>query len=316
MKDILKKNKLTLIFLLIIIFGISLFTKKISADFSISPSSLTNFYAKPGSELNYELSLSTNKITENCLIIFQKEPSEINDWLTLSVPDILPLKKPETTKIFSLRINVPKDAFPKEYYGNISIQLQPENSTATGNILQIGTTLVIKLKVTTDDYENIVIRSFKFLPSSEDFPLELVAKIENLGNITSQLSRIELAIQNSDNSPKVQLITENIPSVEQGTIKEILVKIPHTLKEGEYFVNIKGFFKDLSVREEKILLTISPNTNNGFGLIAGIKTKLGMEKFSDVEFILVFSILLICLGTAGVYIVKKYRKSRKLITNI
>jgi hypothetical protein len=257
-------KKIGLILVIVLLFSLS-FIQKTQAGFGISPPYVINHYLSRGSSYEQKIVLSRSDPNEDLKAEVTIEAPEIEKWLSIKPAKEFILPKGEQQVPMFVVVNVPKDAQYKDYKGIIRVRTTPLTEPTGGQVrIVLGARIDVDLTVSKEVFIDFKVRGLN-IPEVllKDWPLSLfskikvLAKIENLGNVSGSPTKVGLEI--FDLNEKNLLYsgeTKNLEKIEPFKIKEITANFPVKVGPGQYWAKIKIFKGEEIKYQDKLILTI------------------------------------------------------------
>ncbi len=312
LKHIINKTLLNAITVLAL-FVIS--TSAVHAGFGISPSDISNKHLMPGDHMEMEIVLSRSDPIEDLDIVIEPALNEISSWFKFEPGMSFTFPKGQQRFPFKVIIDVPQDAPLNQFEGVIRIKASESGSDSGGVSIVKGARLDVELMTTDIAVTDLLVRSMNMKDVGQYSPLELIAKIENVGNTSSSPDEVKVTVMDLNQQPIKELVTTEIEEIEPYTTKEVSAYFDdHGLEIGEYF-GVGQIIKDGSVlREERMVFRVTEGGESRVTLDGGDQ---GSDRFTK-ENILSGLALLGLLGALayGFWRVlgkdKKYKKYEKI----
>jgi len=301
-----------------IIFLISfIFTQITWAGFGISPPYVSND------------SLARGSVYEKKIIIVRGDPIEdlkaeitinvpgASDWITIDKGNEFILPKGEKQVPIIVKVQIPKQAVYGAYKGSIRIKTSSLEPLQKGTVtIALGAQIDVDLNVSKQKIFNFIVRGVTPFDAEEGykkwiffFPTKLVfqLRIENLGNIECQPTKIVLDIYDSNKTNLLETVeASKIGSVKPFENNVILASFLTKLQPGSYYAHYK-VYKNQEIAqggEGEVHLSIMPK-----GTIQGYKGAnifdLGLK-----DKVIIFGGLELILGViifGAIQLIKKFK---------
>jgi hypothetical protein len=262
------KTKIILNSLFGLVIGLVLFVPgSLAAAFGIAPPWITNETLKPGSNFSYIIDLNTNDPAMDMAVkITITGDPEILKWLTIINKDTLMMPAGQQHVPMAVNVNVPSDAKPGKYKGDIGVTVMPKNMDNAQDVsIFLGGHIAVKLDVINHDVTDYWVRAAGINPITEGQPVSVNLSVKNMGNtpITTLKTKIEVLNKNDEvvGRGEADALTKQI---QPQTTDDAIVTIPVSgLLAGDYWVNVMAYKENKVVYQNKLYLEVNPtNVNN------------------------------------------------------
>lgn len=306
-----KKNILTC-FLIVILLSLAL---PVQAGFGISPpyvKSLKPIF--PGSRYEQKITLLRSSAEDILQAEVVVNAPDIAPWITIDKGNKFDLPAGELQVPMIVRVDVPADAELGNYKGNINVRIAPKEAGSSGVAIALGARIDIDLTVDKQSFSDFLVRTIA-IPDMESlkqpwsWPLfsyffhkiEVVLKIENLGNVKVAPSRVKLELYDiGEKSLLEEREDTSLKKVEPYKTEDVTASFRTKLPPGQYWGKVKVYKENEIVKNDKLAFTIyepgkSPN---------------GARPLGPWPYVMMGTIILFLLAVIGVLI--KYRSWRAL----
>ena len=267
------------ILLIGIIFVVSLFiTQTTLAGFGISPPYVSNDNLARGSVYEKKITIVRGDPNEDLKAEIIINVPGANDWITINRGKEFILPKGEKQVPIIIKVQVPKQATLGTYKGSIRIKTSPVEAIQKGVIsIALGAQIDVDLKVSKIKIFDFLVREVRpfdtetgFVKWIFHFPTKLVfeLRIENLGNIKCQPTKIVLDIYDSNKLHLLETVEANkIGAVKPFENNTILATFLSKLPAGSYYSKYRVYKNEQIAQggEGEVHLSIMPhNTIQGY----------------------------------------------------
>lgn len=242
--------------------SVLLFSTTAQAGIGISPGDIESKNLKPGSEYTTTIYISRSDADAKGSIDVEIdfENPEVNNWIRFDQGLTFDLPSGRSNYPVNMTFSPPATADLGEYKGSIRFTLTEENSNPNGDAIDIkkGARLDAVFALTNEDFTELNIRNIELAEmESTDGNYNLLLNVENLGNIATAPSRIDISVLNlNDEEVSTVEITSNIPSVGANSTEEITVPFQVNVQPGQYFFNVQAYLNSSLLREEKLAFVL------------------------------------------------------------
>jgi len=249
------------------------------AGFGISPPYVSNDSLARGSIYEKKITIVRGDPIEDLKAEITINVLGANDWITIDKGNEFILPKGEKQVPIIIKVQVPKQAAYGAYKGSIRIKTSSLAPLQKGTVtIALGAQIDVDLNVSQQKIFNFIVRGVTPFDAEEGykkwiffFPTKLVfqLRIENLGNIQCQPTKIVLDIYDSNKNNLLETVeASRIGSVKPFENNFILVNFLTKLKPGSYYAQFK-IYKNNEIAqggEGEVHLSIMPK-----GTIQGYK---------------------------------------------
>jgi len=256
-----------------------IFTQITWAGFGISPPYVSNDSLARGSIYEKKITIVRGDPIEDLKAEITINVPGANDWITIDKGNEFILPKGEKQVPIIIRVQVPKQAVYGAYKGSIRIKTSSLEPLQKGTItIALGAQIDVDLNVSKQKIFNFIVRGITPFDAEEGykkwiffFPTKLVfqMRIENLGNIQCQPTKIVLDIYDSSKTNLLETVeASKIGSVKPFENNIILTNFLTKLKPGSYYAHYKVYKNNEIAQggEGEVHLSIMPK-----GTIQGYK---------------------------------------------
>jgi len=291
----------------IILFTLLLQGSPALAGFGISPPYVKSDKLSPGSHFEQKITLlrsSAEEILEATVVV---NAPEIASWVSIEGGDVfdLPIGQLQTPMI--VNIDVPENADFDNFKGHLNIRISPKDKDKNSGVaIALGARVDIDVTVTNETIPDFLLKKTEILDFEElrtpwNWPifswffyrLQLVMKIENIGNVSTSPSRVVVDVYDiAKKNLLISLEDKNIPEIEPFMTTEVKASYPIKLKEGQYWGKIKIYKDNDIVYTDEKTFTISPiGTLGNKAPSFGIKPYLLMALYVFILFIILIFLI-------------------------
>ncbi|MEK7503539.1 MAG: hypothetical protein AAB577_00990, partial [Patescibacteria group bacterium] len=179
-------------------------------------------------------------------------PERMKSWITIQPGKefTIPLVKLFPVTII---IDVPEDATPGGYGGEIRITTQPETAGAASSVsIGIGVAIELDLAVVEKEVIDYTVQNLDFIPMEEGWPIKIAFIIDNRGNAKVRPSRVSLEIYDSLGQQLLGSAEDtDLTYVESFKRGNSLAEFPVNLAVGSYIGKVKVYKTEEEVTEFK-----------------------------------------------------------------
>jgi len=285
------------------------------AGFGISPPYVSNDSLARGSVYEKKITIVRGDPIEDLKAEITINVPGASDWITIDKGNEFILPKGEKQVPIIVKVQVPKQAAYGAYKGSIRIKTSSLEALQKGTItIALGAQIDVDLNVSQQKIFNFIVRGVTPFDAEEGykkwiffFPTKLVfqLRIENLGNIQCQPTKIVLDIYDSSKTNLLETVeASKIGSIKPFENNVILANFLTKLTPGSYYAQFK-IYKNNEVAqggEGEVHLSIMPK-----GAIQGYKGAnifdLGLKDKAIIFGSLGLILALIIFGT--IQVIKK-----------
>lgn len=218
--------------------------------FGISPPWVYADYLIPGSHYEQDIYLTQAEPEHPLKIEARTDQSEIKNWISFEPGEDFII--PAGIQQFPMRVvvNVPKDAGYETYQSKIRIRAISEGEGQVAVL--VGGIVDVRLGVSGEEYSDFNLKDFKVNDIEEDWPVKVLIKLENLGNVKIRPSKVHINIY--DQYYKELLESGDAVDmnwVEPFEIGEVEAEMPVKLDIGEYWAEVEIYKKGELVLKDK-----------------------------------------------------------------
>lgn len=287
------------------------------AGFGISPPYFSNDSLTRGSHYDKKIIIVRGEGEEDWNAKVTINVPGADNWIKVDRGTDFTFPKGETQMPINVSVDVPADADFEQYKGNITVVTSPSSGAGTGGgaiSIALGGQIDVDLNVLDKKIEDFVLRGisvkdveegrkwlFWFIPAK----VEMSLKIENIGNIPTTASKVELDILDANQESILETTSTNkLPKVKSFETKEVLAKIPTKLSAGSYWINFRVFKGDQIVDKGEGQLHLSIVKAGELG-----KSTITLDEVPLAAW-LTFAALLAIVGLGVWFLVRKFKTRR------
>ncbi len=237
-----------------------IFSSKAFAGIGVSPASIDNDHAKPGTQFDQIVTVSRSDATSPVDITIETDAtSEIASWISFTPGTSLTLAAGENSKDFTVTIAIPDDAELKAYTGYIRIKTTADSGGDAIGVVK-GARIDVNIDLTDSDYVELVVRRLEIPLLYQNEQLSLTMTVENNGNAAASPSKVKIVITDLNDAEVATLETTEITSVEPNSTQDITLTFDHTLQPGEYFAQTTAYYGEEVLRDELLSFEVRAGT--------------------------------------------------------
>ncbi len=284
------------------------------AGFGISPPWIINEHAVPGSHFEKKITISQEKADKPLRVTVIIDGAVVKDWIKIKQSDEFIIPAGARQFPVNFIIDVPEDTDYGFYEGKISFRATPPDAKGGGQVtVALGAQADIKIKVTGDEFYDFKIMTVTIPELEEAWPVKIVVKLQNLGNVKVKPSKVSIDIY--DDYRTVLLgskdITEMSP-VNSFVVGESAGELPIKLDVGRYWGEVKVYKMGDLVFQDKLRFSVVPKwTFIKKPLLKKIGDFITASTLRIIVFTFLVTLLLIAAALRGTLIYKKYKKKYK-----
>jgi hypothetical protein len=258
----------------IFIFALFLAAHPAMAGFGISPPYVkTKNPIFPGSHYEQIITLLRSSAEEALEAKVAVEAPEIASWVRIEQGDSFELPAGALQVPMKVVVDVPKDAEIGNYAGYINVHIVPKGAlTGSGVAIALGARIDIDLEVTNEAFIDFMVRMVD-IPAIEElkapwrwpvfswllYRVNVVMKIENLGNIETSPTRVEMDVYDiNERGIIATYVDKKIPPVPPFQIADVEASFLTKLEAGEYWARTRIYKGNEIVNKDKIIFAVHP----------------------------------------------------------
>jgi len=245
--------------LLLVVSGLFVlpFFSQAEAGLGVSPADIIDYNLKPGGHLEKQIIISRSEPNQDMQAVVEADLGDMDSWFQFKPSRKFILPAGEKQVPLKIIVDVPAEAEIKEYLGSIRLKLSSIEEDQSGLAIVKGAKMEVEFITTDVDLRQLLVRALAFQPQYYQDQFQLYAKIENQGNVSAKLDKIELEVSTLAGEKITDLVKDQgFAEIQAQTTAEQKIEFDHQLEPGEYFVNTKLFFEDNLIKEKKLLLKV------------------------------------------------------------
>jgi len=311
-----KINQILVVVSLLLILA---WAQRAQAGFGISPPYVQNSNLTRNSFYEQKIWLGRSDPADELRVEVTVDVPGANDWISIDKGTSFIIPKGQKQIPMTVGVRVPDDAEFGTYEGNIRVRVFPTGPEKQGQVsIVLGAQIDVDLDVLDKKIYDFKVWTVN-IPNLEEghkfwwlyFPgkIQFVTEIENLGNIKSAPTKIELKVYDSKGEKILESMeTEKIDTVNPFSTETITAEFPTYLPAGSYEAEFKVFKGEELSRGGKLHISILPYGTlpdyQGYGFE-------GLSLFHKITVIVLCLFAVIILVFAGYGIYRIWKKKRR-----
>lgn len=232
-----------------------------NAGVGVTPPYVRNTVLLPGSVYAQEINAVSTAVTYDQWVHPVKTATVANGWVTFDPPPPFKIPAGQNKATFKAIVNVPLDAAPGSYSGDIYLKFNTNPNIVSGG----GAVVDVELTVVDYPVVSLRVRRFFSLPDTVSrTPVRACFDVENEGNTAGNYSRVELVASTYFYAPLGTFSGEFPSLVPPFTRQQVCADIPNTLAPttfAPYRAVLRLYNGDSVAVTTDTLLYIQPNAN-------------------------------------------------------
>ncbi|MCA9378850.1 SH3 domain-containing protein, partial [Candidatus Dojkabacteria bacterium] len=202
--------------------------------------------------------------------------------------------------------------------GYIRIKTTPRNEEVAGGVSVVqGARIDVDIRTTDEEYQELAVLAMSIADVEEGSEAALKLTIENLGNVDTAPSSVEIEIQDLNKNPLQSIKLTDLELVPVSTRKDVYTNFSLNVNPGEYFAHVRVLKADNILREDDLVfrqLGTAVVTSPRLQVDGGFLSRIFGENLPLNIALLLFEALVVIVAVALVLRQKKY--SQESMTRI
>ncbi|MBU0646661.1 hypothetical protein KJ611_04320 [Patescibacteria group bacterium] len=255
-------RKITNLFIIVCLTVLLVPSMVSAVGLGISPSVVEVDTLVRGMQFEKEVMLSRSEASE-ALSFAVKGEGDIAQWVSTEFGDSFTIPAGQQRFPVTVYVKVPEDAANGEYSGNVRFNAQPgEAREGSGNdvAVLVSAVLQLSLTVTGEQVMDYDVAALEIPALEEGWPLQLVMKIDNQGNVAALPSKVEIEFWDKFKETKIDSTVigdlsdaEPVGSFSEG---EVIVSVEHGLEIGQYWAMVKVYEGTEMIYEDEVIFDV------------------------------------------------------------